>query len=479
MSKKYYLTTPIYYTNQAPHIGTAYTTIAADVLARYHRQQGEQVFFLTGTDEHGEKIAQAAKQADKTPQEFVDQIADKFKQAWQVLNINYDDFIRTTEKRHRESVKQFINLLNDKGAIYQDNYQALYCQGCEDFIFKKDLVSGKCPYHDKEPKLIKEKNYFFKLQDYLPEIKKLVQEDKILIQPQERKKEVLGLLKEDLGNLSVSRQRVKWGIPVPFDEKQRVYVWMEALQNYISAIGYGRDKEKFNKFWPADLHLIGKDILKFHAIYWPALLLAVGLRLPKRIFVHGFFTVNGQKMSKSLVNVVDPIELANQYGADAIRYYILRDISFGQDGDFSIDRLRKRYTADLANGLGNLVSRVLTLSEKIKAKPSQKLSREFNQQIQETQKKYQQSMQQLKFNEALESVWKLISYCDEFIEENRPWELIKQEKQKAKALLAELLTALKQINLLIAPFMPETANKIEKQIGENKKSEVLFPRLEE
>ncbi len=479
MTKKYYLTTPIYYTNQAPHIGTAYTTIAADILARYYRQQGEKVLFLTGTDEHGEKIAQAAKEQNKSPQEFVDQIVEKFKQTWQALNISYDDFIRTTQPRHQQSVNKFINLLNQKGAIYQDDYQALYCQGCEDFIFKKDLVDGKCPYHDKEPELIKEKNYFFKLQDYLPQVKELIQKDKILIQPQERKKEVLGLLKEDLGNLSVSRQRVTWGIPVPFDKKQCIYVWMEALQNYISAIGYGRDEEKFNQFWPADLHLIGKDILKFHAIFWPALLLAVGLEVPKRIFAHGFFTVNGQKMSKSLANVVDPVELVNQYGADVIRYYILREIPFGHDGDFSIKRLKERYTADLANGLGNLVSRVLTLSEKVKARPNKELTQEFNQQVQETREKYQQAMKQLKFNEALEAIWKLISYCDEFIEQKKPWELIQQDQAKAKDLLANLLFVIQEINSLISCFLPETAAKIEKQIKENKKGEILFPRLEE
>ena len=291
MSKKFYITTPIYYTNQPPHIGTAYTTVAADVLARYHRQQGEKVFFLTGTDEHGEKIAQAADEAKQTPQEFVDQIAEKFKKAWEKLNIQYDNFIRTTDEQHKKGVAKFLLKLKNSGKVYQDEYKALYCTGCEDFVFKKDLVGGKCPYHETKPELISETNYFFKLKDFLPQVKELIEKNKIVIEPAERKKEVLSLLKQDLGNLSISRQKVTWGIDLPFDQKQKTYVWVEALQNYITAIGYEDNPKQFSEFWPADLHLIAKDIVKFHAIFWPALLLATGLELPKKIFVHGLFTV--------------------------------------------------------------------------------------------------------------------------------------------------------------------------------------------
>jgi len=474
MSKKFYITTPIYYTSQAPHAGTAYTTIAADVLARYYRSQGKDVFFLTGTDEHGEKIAQTAKEARKSSQEFVDEIAELYKKAWKKLNISYDDFIRTTEQRHKKGVAKFLLKLKASGKIYQDDYKALYCSGCEDFVFKKDLVDNKCPYHQEEPKLISEKNYFFKLTDFLPQVKELIEKDKILIEPQERKKEILSLFKQDLGNLSISREKVKWGIDLPFDKKQKTYVWVEALQNYITAIGYEDNPKQFNKYWPADLHLIAKDISKFHAIYWPALLLAVGLKPPKKIFIHGFFTVNGQKMSKTLGNIIDPIHLADKYGTDALRYFLLREFSFGQDGDFNIERLEERYNSDLANGLGNLVSRVLTLSEKIKITSSaQGLSKE----IKSTQEKYHQAIKEIKFNEALESIWQLIGVCDEYIEKNKPWELAKDNQEKFKKVISDLLNALKEITILLEPFMPETSEKILKQIEENKKADTLFPRL--
>lgn len=475
MKKKFYITTPIYYTNQAPHIGTAYTTIAADVLARYHRQKGDDVLFLTGTDEHGEKIAQAAKKAGKSPQEFVDGIAEEFKKAWKKLNISYDDFIRTTDEKHKRGVEKFLSKLKESGKVYQDEYRGLYCTDCEKFITKKELVDGKCPDHQKEPGLISETNYFFKLKDFLPRVKKLIEDDKILIEPQERKKEVLSLIDQDLGNFSISRQNVEWGIPLPFDKKQNIYVWVEALQNYVTAIGYEDNKEKFNQYWPADLHLIGKDIIKFHAIFWPALLLAVGLELPKKIFIHGFFTIDGQKMSKTLGNVVDPIYLADKYGVDPLRYFLLREIAFGQDGDFSIKRFKERYNADLANGLGNLVSRVLTLTGKIKIIDKEG---ELTEKIEPVRKKYQEALDQIKFNEALESVWRLIGFCDEYIEKNKPWELIKNDQEKAGEILSELLVSLKEISSLLEPFLPDTAEEIKLQLKDNKKGESLFPRLQ-
>jgi len=492
MPKKFYITTPIYYTNNPPHVGSAYTTIAVDVLARYYRQKGKKVFFLTGTDEHGEKNAQAAKKANKSPQEFVDEIAKSFKETWRALDISNDDFIRTTEPRHIKGAQKFLSALKKSGKIYQGKYEGLYCIGCEKFITKKELADGKCPDHQKAPKKVSETNYFFKLSDFLDRVKKLISHDKIKIEPLERKNEVLALLKQGLEDFSISRQKVKWGIPLPFDKKQISYVWVEALVNYITAIGYGSNQKKFNQLWPADLHLIGKDILKFHALYWPALLLAVGLKPPRKIFVHGFLTADGQKMSKTLGNVIDPIYLADKYGVDALRYFLLREIPFGQDGDFSIKRLEERYNADLANGLGNLVSRVLTLSEKAgnfpviaserkRAKQSRRKN-ELIKGVKSTQKKYKKALEKIKFHEALEVIWRLISACDEFIEKNKPWTLISEQRtanseQKLKEILLSLLLSLKEIAVLLRPFMPATSEKILSQIKLNKKTEVLFPRL--
>lgn len=487
MPKKFYLTTPIFYANQPPHLGNAYPVVAADVLTRYLRQKGEKVFFLTGTDEHGEKIAQAAKKAGKSPQKFVDEMARTFKKTWQELNVSYDDFIRTTEERHIRGAQKFLSVLKKSGKIYKSKYEGLYCVGCEKFITKKELVNGRCPDHQKEPQKISETNYFFKLSDFLEPVKKLISSDKLRIEPLERKNEVLSLLKQGLEDFSISREKIKWGIPLPFDKKQVSYVWIEALANYITAIGYGSDSKKFNQIWPADLHLIGKDILKFHAIYWPALLLAVGLKPPQKIFAHGFFTVNGQKISKSLGNVIDPVNLAKKYSPDAVRYFLLREIPFGQDGDFSEERLKERYNADLANGLGNLVSRVLTLSEKVgnfsviaseqqRAKQSHKKS-ELARNIESTQKKYHKALEELKFHEALEVIWRLIGICDGFIERNKPWKLIKTDQVKFKEVLSELLITLKEITILLQPFLPTTSEKILEQIKLNKKTEVLFPRL--
>lgn len=481
MNEKFYITTPIYYANQKPHIGTAYTNIAADVLARYHRLIEDEVFFLTGTDEHGEKIAKAANEAGKEPQEFVDEISESFKTAWKKLNISYDEFIRTTSEKHKDGVAGFINKLKESGNIYQDEYRGLYCSGCEDFVAKKDLTEeGKCPYHQKEPELVSESNYFFNLKKFLPEIEKKIKQEEIEIEPKERKSEVLSLLKQNLGNFSISRQKVKWGIPLPFDRSQNLYVWVDALANYITAIGYQDESVKFNNFWPADMHLLAKDILKFHAIYWPAMLIAAGLPLPKKLFVHGFFTVEGRKMSKSIGNVLDPVELADRYGVDALRYFVLREIPFGHDGDFSVNRLKERYNADLANGLGNLVARTLTLAEKaqINSHNFEIRDESLMNKLGEIKKRYDKALGQVNFYEALESVWELIGFCDEFLEKNKPWELIKQNTDKAKLVLIDLLSILNAISQLIQPFMPETSDKIDDQLKQIKKTETLFPRID-
>src|SRR3989344_1687897 len=361
---KFFVTTPIYYVNAKPHIGSAYTTIAADVLARFRRAQGDDVHFLTGTAEHGTKMANYASEANKTPQEFVDENSQYFKEAWQKLNISFDDFIRTTEPRHEQAVVKFFAKLKESGAIYEGEYEGLYCVGHEAFLKESELdAEGKCLDHQTKPEKVKEKNWFFKLSQYASLLEQRITSGEFIIEPAGRKREVLSFIKQGLEDISISRQNVSWAIPLPWDKSQTIYVWLDELFNYCSAIGYGANDTLFKKWWPADLHLVGKDIIKFHCIIWPALLEAIGLPWPKKVFAHGFFTVDGQKMSKSLGNVVDPVEVAEEYSADVLRYFILRDIPFGNDGDFSQQRLRDRYNADLANGLGNLVSRVLNLME--------------------------------------------------------------------------------------------------------------------
>ncbi|TSD04210.1 MAG: Methionine--tRNA ligase, partial [Parcubacteria group bacterium Athens0714_12] len=364
MEKKILITTPIYYVNDKPHIGHAYTTLAADVLTRFFRAQGKEVFFLTGTDEHGAKIAEAAEKAGESPQEICDKNSKFFKLAWEKLGIKYNYFIRTTEKNHEKTVTEFLKELKEKNVVYEKEYEGFYCVACEKFLTEKDLINGLCPDHKTEPKKITEKNYFFKLNNYLDKVEELIVKNKLNIGPENAKKEVLGLLKQGLDDFSVSRQkeRVKWGIDLPFDDNQTVYVWVDALLNYYT----GDASEDFKKYWAEGevIHLLAKDILKFHAIFWPAMLLAIDKKLPDREFIHGFFTINGQKISKTLGNIIDPVEIVNKFGSDAVRYILLSQFPFGQDGDVKEEKFVEKYNSDLANGLGNLVARVLTLSAK-------------------------------------------------------------------------------------------------------------------
>lgn len=457
--KRILITTPIYYVNDKPHIGHAYTTLAADVFTRFFRTQGKEVFFLTGTDEHGLKIAEIAEKVGKTPKQICDENSKSFKKAWQNLRIEYDYFIRTTDKRHEEAVKKFIENLKEKNAIYEKEYKGLYCVGCEKFLTEKDLVDGLCPDHKRKPEIISERNYFFKMD--LKGVKKLIETKKLKILPRRAEKEVLGLLNQDLEDFSISRQkeRVKWGIDFPFDKNQTVYVWVDALLNYISAIGYGDNKEEFKKWWlnARVIHLLAKDILKFHAIYWPAMLLSVGIKAPDEEFIHGFFTINGQKMSKTLGNFIDPNDLVKKFGAEATRYLLLSQFSFNQDGDIKEEKFVDKYNSDLAQGLGNLVSRVLTLGERY---GKQIVVQDSNTNlITQAWKDYKKQMESFCFNEALATIWKILSYCDKYISNAKPWEKMNNEEEFQK-ILGELIYILANVSLMLYPVMPETSEKI-------------------
>ncbi|MCK5044162.1 methionine--tRNA ligase [Candidatus Parcubacteria bacterium] len=477
--KKFYITTSIAYTNASPHCGFALEIIQADVLARYHRILDEEVFFLTGTDEHGAKIAKAAEAAGKSPKQFTDEISAKFRSLKQALSLSNDDFIRTTdqEKHWPTARKVWTELQKD---IYKKKYEGLYCVGCEAFITNKDLKDGKCIMHQKEPEMIKEENYFFKLSKYENEIQEAIETDKLKIIPQVRKNEMLSFIKKGLKDISFSRQRkdLQWGIPVPDDEDQTIYVWADALTNYLSALGYAQESDKFKKFWPADVHCVGKDILRFHAIIWPGILLSLGLPLPKSILVHGFIGVNNQKMSKSLGNVIDPFELVDKYGTDAVRYFLLREIPTTADGDFTYEKFEKRYNGDLAAGLGNLTARILTMAEK-KGIKTMSPEKEFSKETDKTWEDYYQAIQDFKFSEALIAVWDLIGYCDRYIEKQQPW---KSEGKELEKILSNLLFALADIAKMLKPFLPETSEKILQQMGTKeklniKRGELLFPKL--
>lgn len=466
---KYYITTPIYYVNDVPHLGHAYTSIAADVLSRCHKLKGDDVFLLTGTDEHGAKIAEAAKEAGKSPQEFVDGLVPIFENVCKVLNVEYNEFFRTTNPEHEKIVQDIILKLKEAGYIEKRKYEGLYCVGCEKFLTKDDLVEGKCPDHKTVPVVQSEENYFFLLSKIAKErdLYNLIKSDKFKVSPVARKNEVLGKIKAGLEDVSISRESVEWGVKFPGDEKQTVYVWVDALINYYSATKIYKN----GPTWPADLHLIGKDILWFHAVIWPAMLLALGEKLPKEVFAHGFFTIGGHKMSKTVGNVLDPIALVEKFGADAVRYAILREFPFGEDGDISEEKIALRYEKELANGIGNLLNRTLVMINKYDAKLSDK-------EIDRLGTSVDEKVQKLDFHGALETIRLIIEVGNEMIEEKKPWELAKGNKNKElSGLLNEIYWILNSITKNIAPFMPETSEKMKKQL-ETLKPEPLFPRLE-
>ncbi len=497
MNKKFYITTPIYYVNDKPHIGHAYTTILADVLARYHRTAGEEVFFLTGVDEHGQKVKQAAERRGVSPQAHADEFFPRFQELWKKLNIEYNDFVRTTEERHKKIVQEALKQVYDNGDIYIDEYEGFYSVSEERFISEAEYATGN--FHD--VKKIKEKNYFFKMSKYQKRLIEYIEKNPSFIQPAHRSNEVLGFLKQPLGDLCISRpkSRMDWGIEIPFDKDYVTYVWFDALINYISIIGYGTNEKNFNKWWPADIHLIGKDILTTHSVYWTTMLFSLGLSLPKVIFAHGWWLVGETKMSKSLGNVINPLDLIDQYGVDALRYYLMREMVLGQDVNFTLESFIKRYNSDLANDYGNLLNRVSGLLEKNfnRCVPQPATPTAEEQSVIDEGKtlprRVNHLINELKVHEAIDETIQFVGLVNKYIEKQAPWKVAKTDLKSAGRILYTATEALRLSTVLLDPVIPSTCDKVldilgatgtgtkwgEIRVGTKLKEHgALFPRIE-
>ncbi len=477
---KYYISTSLPYVNANPHIGFALEAVQADVLARYHRSLGDDVYFLTGSDENSLKNVRKAEEQGVKINDFILEKTKKYLELKKEYSISSDDFIRTTEERHIKGVQKLWGACQKD--IYRKKYRGLYCVGCETFLKENELKKGLCPDHKKRPELVEEENYFFKLSKYQDEIKELIEKDKIKIVPETRKNEIISFLNQGLEDICISRSKERahgWGIKVPGDSSQIIWVWFDALSNYINALGYGENKKEFQEWWEENnqkTHVIGKGIVKFHAVYWIGILLSAGLSLPQKIFVHSYITSEGEKMSKSLGNVVDPLEVSKKYGSDSVRYFLLREIPPFKDGDFTEERFKERYNADLAKGLGNLVARVLSIAERIEDNylEEQKIKNSsLIEKIEETNKEINFFLNSFEFNKAISSIWGLISFCDQLIEKERVWE----QKENQKEIVPSLLYTLLKISDLLKPFMPQTANNIDGSIKIEKKNQKLVFKI--